>query len=170
MIFRKRAPNPPPVQGHERLDRLIRAHLSDADEDTLRLAGALAGLLACVAYADRKYDAAEQVHTREALQRVHGLGAAGVDAICDTLREHIVELANTSMQVHTRQLRDRSELELRREVLDVLVDLAAADGELSLVETDLLRRTASAMGLTQDDYLGSQARHRERLSVLRAKG
>jgi len=168
MIFRKRAPNPPAVQGQDRLDRLIRAHLPEADEDTLRLAGALTGLLACVAYADRKYDVTEQAHARDALQRVHGLGAAGVDAICDTLRLHIAELATTNMQVHTRQLRELSELELRREVLDVLVDLAAADGELSLVETDLLRRTASAMGLTQDDYLLAQARHRERLSVLRS--
>jgi uncharacterized tellurite resistance protein B-like protein len=123
--------------------------------------------MACVDYADRIYYVAEQAHAREPLQRIHGLSAAGALAICDTLREHIAELATTSMQVHTRQLRERSELELRREVLDVLVDLAAADDELSLVETDLLRRTASAMGLTQDDYLASQARHRARLSVLR---
>jgi uncharacterized tellurite resistance protein B-like protein len=168
MIFRKRAPNPPVLQGQDRLERLIRAHLPDADDETRRLAGALTGLLACVAYADRKYDVTEQAHTREALQRVHGLGTAGVDAICEALQLHIAELATTNMQVHTRQLRELSELELRREVLDVLVDLAAADGELSLVETDLLRRTTAAMGLTQDDYLAAQARHRERLSVLRS--
>ncbi|MEY4580368.1 MAG: hypothetical protein RL701_5071, partial [Pseudomonadota bacterium] len=32
---------------------------------------------------------------------------------------------------------------------------------------DLLRRTTSALGLTTDDYLAAQARHREKLSVLR---
>jgi uncharacterized tellurite resistance protein B-like protein len=46
-------------------------------------------------------------------------------------------------------------------------DLAAADGEVSLSETDLLRRTATAMGLTPDDYLASKRRHRDRLSVLK---
>jgi tellurite resistance protein len=50
--------------------------------------------------------------------------------------------------------------------LDVLVDLAAADGELSLAETDLLRRTTAALGLSPDEYLASQARHRDKLKVL----
>lgn len=169
MLFRKRTSKPAPSgdRGAERIDQLLRAHLPGADEDTLQIAVAVTGLLACVAYADRKYDLAEQAHAQVALQRIDGLSAAGVAAICDTLRDHVAELAHDNMQIHTRKLRDLAELELRREVLDVLVDLAAADTELALVETDLLRRTAAAMGLTQDDYLASQARHRERLSVLR---
>jgi uncharacterized tellurite resistance protein B-like protein len=167
MFFRKKREPPPPARGKARIEQLVRAHLPDADQDALQLAVALTGLLACVAYADRKYSPAEQAHARESLERVHGLGASGVDAICETLRDHIAELATESMQLHTRTLRDLCELELRREVLEVLVDLAAADGELALAETDLLRRTASAMGLTQDDYLAAQARHRERLNVLR---
>jgi uncharacterized tellurite resistance protein B-like protein len=59
------------------------------------------------------------------------------------------------------------DIELRREMLDVLVDLGAADGELSLAETDLLRRTTSALGLTPEDYLASQTRHRDKLKLLR---
>jgi uncharacterized tellurite resistance protein B-like protein len=167
MFFGKKPAKSGPTTGQERIAVLIREHLPDADEDTLEVVGAMTGLLACVAYADRTYDHAEQQHTRQSLQRIHGLSAAGVDAMCETLRDHIAELAHASMQVHTRQLRERCEVEVRREVLDVLVDLAAADGELALAETDLLRRTASAMGLTQDDYLAAQARHRERLRVLR---
>ena len=64
-------------------------------------------------------------------------------------------------------MRELTDLDLRREVLDVLVDLAAADDEVSMSETQLLRRTATAMGLSQDDYVASQARHRDRLSVLK---
>lgn len=166
MFFRK-APAKPAARGQERLVALVRAHLPGADEDTVQIISALTGLLATVAYADRKYDPTEQAHAREALLRIHGLGAAGVDAICDTLRDHIGEVASSNMQLHTRQLRERCELPLRRELLDMLVDLAAADGELALAETDLLRRTASALGLTQEDYLAAQAHHRERLTVLR---
>jgi uncharacterized tellurite resistance protein B-like protein len=167
MIFKKRAPAPPPATALARLQQLVESHLPDADDETRALVVAVAGLLASIAYADRDYPESEQAHAREALGRVHGLSEAGVDTICDALREHVREIAGSNPHQHTRTLRDLGELELRRDVLDALVDLAAADGELSMSETDLLRRTASAMGLTPDDYVAAQARHRERLSVLK---
>ena len=166
MLFRKREPNQPETST-ERVAALLRAHATGLDDDSLRELTALTGLIACIAYADRSYTEAEQAHVREDLGRVHGLSAAGVDAICATLRDHVLELGTCNMQVHTRLLRESCELEQRREVLDVLVDLAATDGELTLDETNLLRRVTTAMGLSQDDYLASQQRHRERLSVLR---
>jgi uncharacterized tellurite resistance protein B-like protein len=125
------------------------------------------GLLASVAYADRKYTPEEQDQVRGALARVQGLDAAAVDTICTTLRDHIARIALGSTHTYTRDLRELVAPEVRREVLDVLVDLAAADGELVLAETDLLRRTAAALGLSPDDYLAAQARHRERLSLLK---
>ena len=168
MIFRKRgAPAPEPASAAARLHALVAGHLPDADADTHALVTAIAGLLACVAYADRQYREEEQAHVREALGSVHGLSPAGVEAICAVLQQHLVEIAATNQQQHTRRLRELAEPELRREVLDALVDLAAADHELSMAETELLRRTATAMGLTQDDYVASQTRHRERLSVLK---
>jgi uncharacterized tellurite resistance protein B-like protein len=165
MIFGKRTPQR--TIGSERIDGLIRAQLPEADEDSAEIVIALTGLLACVAYADRKYTDAEQAHVREALERVQGLTTAVVDTICAALRDHVAEIAASNTQAYTRVLRELLELEPRRELLDVLVDLAASDGELALAETDLLRRAAAAMGLTNDDYVASQARHRERLSVLK---
>lgn len=166
MIFRKLAQQTPKGAA-DRIRAAIVDHLPDADEHTQALVTAVAGLLACVAYADREYREAEQAHVCEALSRVHGLTAAGVETICDVLRDHVIELASINPQKHTRALREHGDIELRREVLDALVDLAAADGELAMAETDLLRRTAAAMGLSQDDYVAAQARHRERLSVLK---
>lgn len=149
------------------LEILVQKHMPEADDDTLGLVVAITGLLACVAYADRKYDDAEQAHVREALAAVHVLAADGVDAICAVLRDSIAIIAAGNTQQYTRNLRDSADLELRREVLDVLVDLAAVDGELALAETDLLRRAASAMALTPEDYLASQTRHRDKLRSLR---
>ena len=93
--------------------------------------------------------------------------AADADAICEALRQHLLTIAAGNSQRHTRALRELTEPELRQEVLEALVDLAAADGELAMVETELLRRTASALGLDQNAYVRAQARHRERLSVLK---
>ena len=165
-MCRKPKPNVPETST-DRVAALIRAHAVGQSEESVRELTALTGLIACVAYADRTYTEAEQTHVREDLGRVHGLSAAGVDAICATLRDHVVELGTCNLQAHTRLLRESCDLEQRREVLDMLVDLAATDGELSLDETNLLRRVTTAVGLTQDDYLASQQRHRERLSVLR---
>jgi uncharacterized tellurite resistance protein B-like protein len=163
MIFGRRQP-PKRSVGSERIDGLVRERLAGADEDTLRVAVAVTGLLACVAYADREYSASEQALVRQILGRMQGLSEQAVEAICSALRDHIVEIAASNTQSYTRDLRELGEPELRREVLDALVDLAASDGE---PETDLLRRTAAALGLSQDAYLESQSRYRERLSVLK---
>jgi uncharacterized tellurite resistance protein B-like protein len=139
----------------------------DADEDTQRIVLAVAGLLASVAYADHVYGPAEEAYARDALLRLDGLTEDGVAAICATLKSHGSQIAAQNPQLFTRELRERTDVELRREVLDVLLDLAAVDGELSLAETDLLRRTTSALGLSPDDYVASQQRHRDKLALLK---
>ncbi|MFW5740215.1 MAG: TerB family tellurite resistance protein, partial [Myxococcota bacterium] len=65
----------------------------------------------------------------------------------------------------TRDLKELTEPHVRREILDVLVDLAAADGEIALPEVNLLRQLTTALGLTQADYNASQARHRDKLAT-----
>jgi uncharacterized tellurite resistance protein B-like protein len=164
MLFRS---TPRTLSPTDRLQQLVRMHLPEADDDTHAIVFGLAGLLACVAYADREFDAAEQLRARDALSSIQDLSAEGVAAICVALREHVGEIASVNPQAYTRALRDRTLVSVRVEVLDVLVDLGAADGELTLAETDLLRRTTAALGLSPDEYLTSQSRHRDKLRVLR---
>jgi uncharacterized tellurite resistance protein B-like protein len=166
-MFFRRTPKPVSTKSRDSLDELVHAHMHELDQETQRLIVAIAGLLACVAHVDHQYTPEEQSYLREALGRVNGLTAAGVDAICGLVAEHGAKIAAVNPQAYTRELRERLDIELRREMLDVLVDLGAADGELSLAETDLLRRTTSALGLTPEDYLASQTRHRDKLKLLR---
>lgn len=171
-MFFKRAPKPAaPRAGADVLRDRVRSelHVDAEDEDTASIVIAVAGLLASVAYADRVYGEAERAYARDALSRLDGLTSSGVDAICELLNEHGRQIAAQNPQAFTRELRERTDIELRREVLTVLVDLAAVDGELSLAETDLLRRTSSALGLTPDDYLHAQAQHRDKLSLLKGQ-
>lgn len=149
------------------LERTVHAHLASDDEETSRIVVAVAGLLGSVAYADRDYSAPEEQRIREELGRVAGLSRAGVDAICSVLREHIVDVSTVEAPAYARALRELADPELRREILDVLVDVAAADGEISVAETNVLRVTVTSLGLSQGDYNASQARHREKLSVLK---
>lgn len=151
------------------LEAVVRKHLVGADEDTTKMIVAAAGLLGTVAYADRDYSAAEEARIRAQLARVPRLSAAAVDAVCAVLREQIVTIATVEAPIYARALRELTEPGQRREILDVLVDLAAADEEITVAETNVLRQTATALGLSQHDYNASQQRHRDKLKVLKPR-
>jgi uncharacterized tellurite resistance protein B-like protein len=152
-------------EGHALLDA-VRAELNEADASTQAIVTAIAGLLGGVAYADRDYAAAEETRVREALGRVHGVTPDGADAILAVMREHILDIATVQSPRYCRTLREEADRDLRLEILDLLVDLAAADGSISHDEVTLLRNTAQALGLDQADYNAAQSRHRDKLSFI----
>jgi uncharacterized tellurite resistance protein B-like protein len=167
MVFgRKRTPPQAPPHARERLAEIVEQYLSDADDGTRRIVTAVAGLLAKVAYADGHYSAQEEATIQKELSRVHGLSQAGVDAICGLLADQISYVALLGDHDWTRDLRDLAERELRLEVLEVLVEMAVADGILKHDEQVQLRRIAKSLSLTQDDYNAIQAKHRDKLSTL----
>jgi uncharacterized tellurite resistance protein B-like protein len=149
------------------LELVVRKHMAGADDETVRIVAAMAGLFGAVAYADCNYAQVEEQRVRLELGRVEGLTAHGVDAICAALRERVGEIAAVEAPVHARNLLDMADRDLRLHVLDALVDIAAADDEITVAETNTLRLTAQALGLSQADYNASQARHRDKLAVLR---
>jgi uncharacterized tellurite resistance protein B-like protein len=153
--------------GAARLAQAVRAELPDADEATARIVTAMTGLLGCVAYSDKDYSEAEEARVIRDLSRIHGLSDKGVRAICAVLRDHIVEIAAAETVSYGRDLVELADHDLRLQVLDVLVDLAAADEDISVRETNVLRRATQALALSQDDYNASQSRHRQKLSVLK---
>ena len=164
MAFWNRDESEPVPEVSEQLLALVREQLPDADPATVRIVSAISGLLACVAFSDRQIHDDERAHLREVLGRVHGMRAEGAEAICALLERHVTALTVVNPHAYTRSLRELTDRETRLEVLDVLVDTGAADGELSFTETQMLRRLASALGLDQQDYNAAQSRHRDRLS------
>jgi uncharacterized tellurite resistance protein B-like protein len=153
--------------GAEELERLVRDALRTEDNDSVMVVVALAGLLGAVAYADRDYSAGEEEHVRSELGRVHGMTQTAADAVCMALRRHIVQVSTVEVPRYCRLLRELGDRELRTEVLEVLVDLAAADGVITTAETNLLRQVTTALGLSQQDYNETQSKHRERLAALK---
>lgn len=144
----------------------VRREMPDADDTTQRIVAALAGVLGSVAYADRDYRKEEEAVIRAALGRVEGLGELAVETVCHVLRDEIRTISMMDSHVWPRELKALTTRPLRVEILDLLVDLAAADEEISMAETQLLRRITESLGLTQDDYVHAQSRHRDKLSVL----
>lgn len=147
---------------------MVRRELPDADDETVLVVVAITGLLGAVAYADRSYSDREEHRVRAELERVHGMTASGIEAICALLRGHAVEAATVEAPRYARTLLELGDRELRVEVLGALLEIAAADGEITTAETNVLRQLTKALGLTQDDYNAAQEKHRERLGVLGA--
>lgn len=156
-----------PLAGAEKLIELVRAELPAADDETVRVVTAIAGLLSAVAYADRDYSEQEDARLRSELRRIDGMTEDGVRAIGAALRKHVVEIATVQVPRYARVLVELADRELRKEVLESLVELSAADGEISHAETNVLRQLTTSLGLSQADYNEAQQQHRDRLAVLR---
>ena len=157
----------PLPEGAEALADVVRKHLADADEESVRVVTAITGLLGAIAYADRDYTESEERRVRQELSRMNGMTDAGIAAILDALRRNILEVSTVELPRYARTLVELADRELRVETLEILVDLAAADGHISQDEVNLLRTVTTALGLTQDDYNRAQHRYRDKLSVLK---
>jgi uncharacterized tellurite resistance protein B-like protein len=150
----------------DELRQLVRKAMPNASEADAAIVASVAGLLAYVAYADRKYGDEEQQAVRAAIARVQGLPGSAGEAVGSLLAARIAELAHESLPTYTRVLYELTDRAARLELFEVLMDVAVADHVLSMDETNALRRIANLLGLSEHDYLALQARHRDRLSVL----
>jgi uncharacterized tellurite resistance protein B-like protein len=159
----------PVPQGAEQLEHAVRQELIGADNETVLVVTAIVGLLGAVAYADTEFSPEEQQRVRCELSRVQGMTQAGIDAICAALQHNIVEVATVQLPRYTRTLRELGDIQLRLEVIEMLVALAAADQVIMSSETSVLRQITAALGLTQQDYNTVQTKYRDRLGVLQSR-
>jgi uncharacterized tellurite resistance protein B-like protein len=162
----KTAAQAAPPQGAEKVHATVRRELFEADDETVLVVTAMAGLLGTVAYADRNYSSAEEERLRGELGKVEGMTQDGVEAICSALRQHIVEVSTVQAPRYARVLVELGDRELRLQVLELMVEIAASDSVISSAETNVLRQLTTALGLTQHDYNAAQAKHKDRLGVL----
>ena len=152
------------ISGAEALEAAVRRELPQADSVTVQVVSAMTGLLGAVAYADRDFSQPEEARLLLDLGRIHGMSSAGAQAIVQVLRQHLVSVSSVGIPNYCRALRELGDRELRLEVLEALVGLAAADGTIDLSEINLLRQVTSSLGLSQGDYNEAQTRYRERLA------
>lgn len=164
MFFKSAKPDP----GHEsELRQVVDRALPDSDDETRRVVVAVAGLLGCVAYADRNFSASEQSLVLSLLQTIHGIQDRQAAAIVDVLDRSVVHVATVEAPRHARTLMELGDRDLRLHVLDLLLQVAAADQEIHQNEVVFLRGITQSLGLEQADYNELQSRHRDKLSSLK---
>lgn len=147
--------------------RAVKREMPNAPEEDAKIVAAVVGLLGQVAYWDRPYLPEEEEPIRQALSRVGGLAPEGAERICAVLRGSITRVAEVEAREYARFLLDLADRELRLYVLDLLLDVAAADQNVSVAEMTLIRRLTDALGLSQAEYNASQARHEGKLASRR---
>lgn len=164
--FRKGSPDLATEEDRTLLQTIGQA-MPDADEESVRIVAACAGLLASVAYADRNFSQHEAERIEQLLQTIQGIGNSGTQAIVVALQKDALHYSTVQTPRFTRTLKELADRDLRLHVLQLLVDVAAADEEIRHDEVTMLRQLTAALGLEQADYNAAQEQHKAKLSSLR---
>jgi tRNA (cytidine/uridine-2'-O-)-methyltransferase len=165
VFFRKKKPPQEPTLD---LAIVVAQCLPTADQDTVNIVTAVAGLLGCICYADRDVTDRESQMVRNLLQTIQGLGANEADAIITALERNIITISTTQATRYGRTLKELADRDLRMHVLDMMLDVATVDSHLSNEEVVVMRQVTQSLGLEQADYNELQRRHRSVLSTLQS--
>lgn len=165
MFFRSKQAEP----GHEsELNDVIRGAVPDADDATLRIVVAVAGLFGCISYADSDFSEAESDAVQRLLQSIHGIGPREARAIVTALHDNIVHIATVEAARYYRALKEFGDRDLRVRVLEMLLEVAATDDSIEHSEVQFLRQATQSLGLEQSDYNALQSKHKDKLAALKA--
>ncbi len=156
-----------PSTSHTESVRRIVGRLEQLEPERARFVAAFAYILGRVAHADLEISQAES-RAMEALVQEHG-GLAEDQALL------VVEIAKSQNRLFggtenflvTREFREIASREERLQLLDCLFAVSAADDAVSIVEEEQVRRIASELGLTHQEYVEVRARYSGMRDVMR---
>lgn len=150
------------------LDALEEA-LAHVPPDEARRVAAFAYLLSRVAHADHEVTPAE----REAMARLlidrMRLSPEQADIVIGLATSKIVHVRGTQDYLVSREVAARSTVEEKRALVDGLYAVCAADGLISTIEDNDVRRVASEIDLEHHDVVDIRARYRDSLAVLKSE-
>ena len=148
------------------LDALENA-LSHVPPEEARRVAAFAYLLSRVAHADHEVSDAE----REAMARLlvdrAQLAPEQADIVIGIATSKIVHVRGTQDYLVSREVAARATVEEKRALIDGLYAVCAADGLISTIEANDVRRVASEIDLEHHDVVDIRARYRDSLAVLK---
>ncbi len=152
--------------GVEALDALEET-LSHMPPDEARRVAAFAYLLSRVAHADHEVtDAEREAMVRLLVDRAH-LAPDRAAIVIGIATSKIVHVRGTQDYLVSREVAARATVEEKRALIDGLYAVCAADGLISTIEDNDVRRVASEIGLEHSDVVDMRARYRGSLGVLK---
>ncbi len=146
--------------------RHIADQLEALPEDQARYLAAFAYVLARVAQADLRIEAAESAEMERLVARAAGLGEAEATLAVEIAKSQARHLGGTENYVVTREFREMATKEQRAELLQCIYAVAAADGRITSDETNEIRQIAEELGFTRPEANALRSQYRDKLSEL----
>ncbi|MBK8258304.1 MAG: TerB family tellurite resistance protein [Polyangiaceae bacterium] len=137
--------------GYPNLDALMRDLRKALPEDEsvlLRYIGTVVVLLGRVAWADGRVTPKEEENLRALLSHIEGIAPAGVDAVCATLHGKIPAFSDNEMDVVYAELRAICDGNERKQIMRLLLRIAAVDGRLAETEHAELAKISDELGVS----------------------
>jgi len=151
-------------------DRFHQIFDADADEDAAFFAVATkklcAGAIFCeMAMADGKLEPAEQERIRDLLLVRFGLNDTEADALFKIGQQATADASRLPRM--TASVRDNFDHDERIELIEMLFDIALADGQESAREIEVAEQAAAAIGLTPAEVKHARSKIESRVAMLK---
>ena len=144
----------------------IAAELDQLEPDRARFLAAFAYVLARVARADLEVSDAETHKMVELVREFSDLPPAQATLVVLMAKTHAIALGGTENYLVTRQFRELSTRGQRIDLVRCLFAVAAADENISSVESTEITQIGGELGFTREEIAGLRASFRDQLSVL----
>jgi uncharacterized tellurite resistance protein B-like protein len=152
----------------ETVRRIVQA-LDRLEPERARLMAAFAYLLGRVAGADLKISDDEvQVMERLIVERC-GLDPAQAILVAQMAKTQTLLFGGTENYLVARKFGQIATREQSRGLLECLFAVAAADGSISVVEDNEIRRITNELRLTHEEFIQARSEYHDYLAVLRGR-
>jgi uncharacterized tellurite resistance protein B-like protein len=146
--------------------RIVR-ELDRLEPARARFLAAFAYVLSRVAGADSHFTDDETSKMVELVARAGRLTDAPALVVVEIAKRQNTLFGGTENFLVTREFRELATEDERREMLDCLFAVSAADGIVTLDEESQIWQTASELGFTHDEYIAVRLKYSSKRSVLR---
>lgn len=150
----------------ETVVRIVR-ELDKLEPDRARYLAAFAYVLSRVAGADLHFSDAETSHMIAALERVGHLPEAQATLVVEIAKSQHRLFGGTENFLVTREFREIASDEQRRELLDCLFAVSAADDAISGEEEAQIWQIAAELGFSHPEYVKARLQYSDKRTVLK---
>jgi len=154
-------------EGETETVRRIAARLERLPLEERRFVAAFAYVLARVAQVDLRIEESEALAMERIVAFQAGLGPEEAALAVEIAKRHAELLGGTENYVVTREFRRLSSHEQRLRLVDCLYAVAAADENVSSIESGEIAAIAEELGVGHAELVEIRGRYREKLGVLK---
>ena len=141
--------------------------LERQDPETARFVARFAYVLGRVAYADQSASAVETRAIERIVMDRSRLPEAQAVLVVQIAKSQNLLFGGTEDYVVTREFARAATREQKLGLLDCCFAVSAADEDVSIEEDNVIRRIATELGLTHEDFIAARMAYRDYLAVLR---